>query len=285
MSSEMGLDFFTAGGHRLSINSAGSHFYGALTLDSNLSVGGVTTFSGSTTLSGSATLTGPITLSGPTTLSNSLNVTGAASTFTYNGPNALKITGSAPSTGLAIANGAYEYDLQTMSTGNFQIVNKGGLVSLQISNNGNIGINANPSSYTLDVNGSGHFGTNVVVAGNLGVGISPNYKLDVSGTSNFSGNMTVNSNALYVDAANKRIGVGKTPTVALDVNGGANISGSVGVGTTTPTAKLQVAGTVAIGTNSNAAGRALCMMTSGNVIGYCISGVTGTGGCICIPIN
>jgi len=50
----------------------------------------------------------------------------------------------------------------------------------------------------------------------------------ISGTTGtFSSDLAVNTNAILVDAANKRVGIGKTPTVALDVVGAITATGDV----------------------------------------------------------
>ena len=75
-------------------------------------------------------------------------------------------------------------------------------------------------------------------------------------TGTFSGNLTVDTNTLFVDAANNRVGVGTiTPTVTLDVVGNVSIDGTtfyidatnnrVGVGTATPADTVDVVGNVA----------------------------------------
>lgn len=50
-----------------------------------------------------------------------------------------------------------------------------------------------------------------------------------SGSLTVSGNVAVNTDALVVDAANKRVGIGRVPTNTLDVNGAATVNGSLAV--------------------------------------------------------
>ena len=64
---------------------------------------------------------------------------------------------------------------------------------------------------TADINGGTIDGT--VIGGSTSAAISGT-------TGNFSGNLTVDTNTLFVDAANNRVGIGtSSPAAALDVNG------------------------------------------------------------------
>lgn len=53
--------------------------------------------------------------------------------------------------------------------------------------------------------------------------------IDASGQLTLAGNVAVNTNALVVDAANKRVGVGMTPSNTLDVQGAARVNGAITV--------------------------------------------------------
>ena len=58
--------------------------------------------------------------------------------------------------------------------------------------------------------------------GAVGINTSTNagYKLDVNGTARVSGNLTVDTNTLFVDATNNRVGIGTTtPTAKLHIKG------------------------------------------------------------------
>jgi len=117
------------------------------------------------------------------------------------------------------------------------------------------GGNANPNvailNGSLTVTGTSSFGGNLDVTGNVGIGTkNPSEKLEVNGnlkvkagttiddftigrnlkvtgTSSFGGSLNVAGN----------VGIGTlTPTAKLDVNGSLNVAGNVGIGTTTPSA-------------------------------------------------
>ena len=67
------------------------------------------------------------------------------------------------------------------------------------------------------------------LTGTLTAGIG-SFSGAVSGTTGtFSSDLAVNTNAILVDATNKRVGIGKTPTVALDVVGGVSATGALTV--------------------------------------------------------
>lgn len=53
--------------------------------------------------------------------------------------------------------------------------------------------------------------------------------VDTQGTLTVTGNVAINTNALVVDAANKRVGIGRTPVNTLDVNGAATVNGALTV--------------------------------------------------------
>ncbi len=80
--------------------------------------------------------------------------------------------------------------------------------------------------------------------------------------------------ALYADP-----GVG-TYSFAM----GIDKNGKVGIGTSSPSAKLTVAGSLSLGSGSAQTGKALCWMAD-KTIGYCSSGVGLAGGCTCNAIN
>jgi hypothetical protein len=69
---------------------------------------------------------------------------------------------------------------------------------------------------------SGSINTSSLLVG-TSAGINPTSTLDVSGTANITGNLSVDTNTLFVDASNNSVGVGtSTPQAKLDVNGGIN---------------------------------------------------------------
>ena len=99
-------------------------------------------------------------------------------------------------------------------------------------------------TFTGDVSGvAGTFTSNVsgvagIFTGDVS-GVAGTFTGDVSGVAgtfasaqingvvNTTGNLTVNTDAIFVDATNKKVGIGKTPTANLDVVG--NINSSTGI--------------------------------------------------------
>ena len=74
------------------------------------------------------------------------------------------------------------------------------------------------------------FKPQIETAGNAGTYNTANLKVnifDAAGAVTIAGNLNVDTNVLFVDAANNRVGINKTPLVALDVSGSAAISGDL----------------------------------------------------------
>ena len=173
---------------------------------------------------------------------------------------------------------------------------------LIVSSTGNLGISTDNPAEKLDVNGNAKISGNVNASGTLSVGSTtlvtttsgkvgigtnnPNHKLEVDGQfqvkNGTSAQFTINQDCdLHFDGGtdgvfwlkntstetNSRtsivndtgaenftvlrsgnVGIGTTtPSQQLDVAGNASISGNVGIGTTTPHAKLHVEGAVRLG--------------------------------------
>ena len=109
------------------------------------------------------------------------------------------------------------------------------------SSNNRIGIGVVNPTRTLDISGS----TRISAA------------LDVSGATAISGNLVVNTNNLFVDAANGRVGIGmNNPSRALEVTGAARI-----------TSTLDVSGATAITGNLTVKTNVLAVDASNNRVG------------------
>ena len=105
-----------------------------------------------------------------------------------------------------------------------------------------VGIGTATPAFNLDVHGSSNVGTLTALSGAFTgdvSGVAGTFTGDVSGVAgtfasaqingvvNTTGNLTVNTNAILVDALNKKVGIGKTPIANLDVLG--NINSSTGI--------------------------------------------------------
>ena len=70
-------------------------------------------------------------------------------------------------------------------------------------------------------------GTTGTLSSTLSSGALTATSAQINGVVNTTGNLTVNTDAILVDATNKKVGIGKTPTANLDVVG--NINSSTGI--------------------------------------------------------
>ena len=157
---------------------------------------------------------------------------------------------------------------------------------MRISAAGNVGIGTNNPAFKLDVSGVIYASSNLLVSGNVGIGTaSPAQKLDVVGTTlcrngntgststnnqilfSYAGtqtythaiksrhNVSDTSNAIdfYVwQSSDTSSGIGTKQVMTLDTNG-------VGIGTTTPSQKLDVVGNI----NASGAVTAASLTTTG----------------------
>ena len=110
--------------------------------------------------------------------------------------------------GLVIESAKLAVDLAASSITGTLAVAKGGTGVTTSTGSGNVVLSASPT-----------------LTGTLTAGIG-DFSGALSGTTGtFSSDLAVNTNAILVDATNKRVGIGKTPTVALDVVGGVSATG------------------------------------------------------------
>ena len=114
--------------------------------------------------------------------------------------------------GLVIDSAQLAVDLAASSITGTLAVAKGGTGVTTSTGSGNVVLSASPT-----------------LTGTLTAGIG-DFSGALSGTTGtFSSDLAVNTNAILVDATNKRVGIGKTPTVALDVIGGVSATGALTV--------------------------------------------------------
>jgi hypothetical protein len=138
---------------------------------------------------------------------------------------------------------------------------------------------APPSS--LDIAKDG----NVSVGASLGVGVpSPAFNVDVLGSGHTTVRLTATAAGsvprLLLVTPTREWRIGNDPTgnqlVFFDANAGSvraafDTSGNVGIGTTTPAARMDVSGTIRAGTlNANPAANTVCFSAS-NILGTCSS--------------
>jgi len=111
---------------------------------------------------------------------------------------------------------------------------------------------ANPlaTALTLSNNSSATF------AGNVGVGISPTAKLHIQGTNSANGGIKIQNNggnpyAIYSDNNDLLFTNGNGSTTALTIaySGNSTFAGNVGIGTDSPSAKLEIRNDVAASTD------------------------------------
>ncbi|MDH4092366.1 MAG: tail fiber domain-containing protein, partial [Cyclobacteriaceae bacterium] len=136
---------------------------------------------------------------------------------------------------------------------------------LRVTQNGFLGIGTLTPGVKLEIFGSGtgfrHTDGTITVESQVG------------GTEAYFGTTTANHNfhllaggvdQMIIRADNGSVGFGRNPTnQKLEVGGGVYIDGNLGLGTPTPAARLDVAGTVKIVDGTEAAGRVLTSDASG----------------------
>jgi uncharacterized protein (DUF2132 family) len=131
--------------------------------------------------------------------------------------------------------------------GVFEVDTAGGATTFYVSASGNVGIGTTNPAYKLDVNGESSF-NGVIRVGTVPVlnevnsanDIYANIRVIRNRSSTLSDGMYINYDSLGTTAAHLRFYAnGQTERMRIDAS-----SGNVGIGTTVPVAKLQIAGNV-----------------------------------------
>jgi hypothetical protein len=238
------------------------------------------------TVGGTLGVTGLTTLSGGATVAANQNLTMASGTGqfsqTYSGTSgpASSITDTSAaagdmldiaSTSTAAANGDKGLGIAISGANASSSVTRYGVYS-NVTASGTSSTNV--AGYFSATGGSNNYGI-LVPSGSVGIGTtSPSTPLDVQQSTNTSGSGFIvvassggNNIRVWDDGTNGRISGNASETNSILLNGGG--TGYVGIGTTNPVNKLDVAGGMAIGTYAG-----VNTATSGNLI---VSGSVGIG--------
>ncbi|BFD24885.1 MAG: hypothetical protein JST_000194 [Candidatus Parcubacteria bacterium] len=251
-------------GNFLSLESSGTSRPLALQQDGGNVGIGTTTPGYKLDVSGTGRFTQPVLVGTPTadghaTTKSYVDSTiggGSGSTVGYWTMNGTNISNSnTGNVGVGTTNPATTLDIVSANANPLRIYRNSGNSSVQIQNNatsGYVGLNNSNNialGFSLDQT-SAPF--QVTSTGNVGIGTAaPAYTLDISGTSRFTqpvlvGTPTAAGHATTKSYVDSTIGGGSGSTVGYWTMNGTNISnsntGNVGIGTTTPSEKLDVVG-------------------------------------------
>ncbi len=135
--------------------------------------------------------------------------------------------GTSKDTAVFFDGDSQDYYIGQDDTDNALKIGSGAIVGtntyITVLSSGNVGIGTSSPSATLEVNGSTLVSTNLTVNGNTTLGDASVDSVTVNAsTMSVPNNLNVDSDTMYIDAANNRVGVGTTsPGGKLDVRGGS----------------------------------------------------------------
>ena len=184
------------------------------------------------------TLTGNVHVFIPAVENNYVIYNNTSGSFTVT----IAATGHAAN-GVEITQGSYSY-LYCDGASNYNVKNIFSDLALEdVTLSGNLTVTGNStitgtSTLTGDVTASGNVNvsTDVSTSGNLTVtgtstltgDVTASGNLSVTGTSTLTGDLIVDTDTLFVDAANNAVGIGKTdPSSPLDVDGNVSVTGNI----------------------------------------------------------
>jgi hypothetical protein len=179
---------------------------------------------------------GAIAISGNSVIDVGRNVTAVGGTF-----NSLTVSGSS---GLTLSAGPVYMGNNTAIWMKNASGTSGAIMFADASNNLNIGDYSNAFAGNLIFRTTGQTRMSVLANGNVGVGtMAPGQKLSVSGTiESTAGGFKFPDGTIQTTAASG--GTGQWSTNGININN--SNSGNVGIGTSSPSQKLDVAGSIAV---------------------------------------